>query len=134
MQRCLDLLNDYCRAWKLKVNHSKSKVVNFGVQHVSHFKFHIGELLIETTDHYKYFGIYFSKTGSFLYAKKYIVEKQTCYVSIIYKNNNLNLPLHLQLKLFDNTVLPILTYACEFWGYENNDMIEKLHTDVFRKK
>ena len=32
--------------------------------------------------------------------------------------NNLDLPLDLQLKLFDNTVLPILTYGSEIWGYE----------------
>ena len=47
--------------------------------------------------------------------------------------NNLNLPLDLQLKLFDNTVLPILTCACEIWGYENNDMIERVHTEFLRK-
>ena len=48
--------------------------------------------------------------------------------------NNLSLLLDLQLKLFDNTVLPILTYACEIWGYENNDMIERVHTEFLRKK
>ena len=47
--------------------------------------------------------------------------------------NNLSLPLDLQLKLFDNTVLPILTYACEIWGYDNNDMIERVHTEFLRK-
>ena len=47
--------------------------------------------------------------------------------------NNLNLPLYLRLKLFYNTVLPILTYACELWGYENNDMIERVHTEFLRK-
>ena len=72
---CLDLFNEYCRAWKLKINHSRSKVVIFGARNISHFKFHIGELLIETTDHYKYFSVYFSKRGSFLYAKKNIVEQ-----------------------------------------------------------
>ena len=30
LQYSLDLFNDYCRAWKLKINHSKSKVVIFG--------------------------------------------------------------------------------------------------------
>ena len=59
LQYSLDLFNDYCRAWKLKINHSKSKVVIFGARNVSHFKFYIGELLIETTDHYKYLGVYF---------------------------------------------------------------------------
>ena len=47
--------------------------------------------------------------------------------------NNLDIPLDLQLKLFDHTVLPILTYACEIWGYENLDIIEKVHNDFLRK-
>lgn len=47
--------------------------------------------------------------------------------------NNLELPIDLQLKLFDNTVLPILTYACEVWGYENNDIIERVHSEFLRK-
>ena len=33
--------------------------------------------------------------------------------------NNLNLPLDLQLKLFDQTVMPILCYASEIFGFEN---------------
>ena len=75
LQYSLDLFNDYCRAWKLKNNHLRSKVVIFGARKVAHFKFYIGELLIETTDQYKYLGVYFSKSGSFLYAKKNIVEQ-----------------------------------------------------------
>ena len=47
--------------------------------------------------------------------------------------NNLKLPVDLQLKLFDHTVLPILTYACEIWGFENLEMLEKIHTEFLRK-
>ena len=46
---------------------------------------------------------------------------------------NLDLPFDLQLKLFDHTILPILTYASEVWGFENLDMIEKVHNDFLRK-
>ena len=47
--------------------------------------------------------------------------------------NNLTLPIDLQLKLFDHTVVPILTYACEIWGYENLDMLELIHNDFLRR-
>ena len=47
--------------------------------------------------------------------------------------NNLDIPLDLQLKLFDSTVVPILTYGSEVWGYENLDMIETVHNDLLRK-
>ena len=31
------------------------------------------------------------------------------------------------MKLFDQVVVPILTYGCEVWGFENLGIIEKLH-------
>ena len=49
------------------------------------------------------------------------------------RTNNLNLPIDLQLKLFDHTVLPILTYACDVWVYENLDIIGRVHTEFLRK-
>ena len=134
LQICLDLFNEYCRIWKLKVNHSKTKVVIFGARNTSRFSFKLGESFIEITENYKYLGIYFSKSGSFLSAKKNIVEQAKKAMHLLFvRVNNLNLPIDLQLKLFDNTVLPILTYACEVWGYEDNKIIERVHTEFLRK-
>ena len=31
-----------------------------------------------------------------------------------------------QLDLFDKKVKPILLYACEVWGYGNNEMLERV--------
>ena len=49
------------------------------------------------------------------------------------RNLNLNLPVDLQIKLFDHTILPILTYSCEVIGFENTDMFEKVHLEFLRK-
>jgi hypothetical protein len=46
---------------------------------------------------------------------------------------NLDLPIDLQTKLFDQTILPILTYNCETWGFENLDLIETIHNNFLRK-
>lgn len=46
--------------------------------------------------------------------------------------NNLDLPVDLQLKLFDHTVLPILTYGCEVWGYEDCKILEVVHNQFLR--
>ena len=47
---------------------------------------------------------------------------------------NLNLPLDLQLKLFDSacTILPIIIYGCEILGYENLETFERIHTKFLR--
>lgn len=46
--------------------------------------------------------------------------------------NNLDLPIDLQLKLFDSTILPIMTYGREIWGYENLQMCERIHNSFLR--
>jgi hypothetical protein len=40
--------------------------------------------------------------------------------------------LDLQLKLFDQTIAPILTFNCEVWGFENLDLIETVQNNFFR--
>jgi hypothetical protein len=45
---------------------------------------------------------------------------------------NISIPIALQLKLFDTVILPILTYGCEVWGYENTNLLEKLHLQYCR--
>jgi hypothetical protein len=50
--------------------------------------------------------------------------------SVLQKCRKYDLPIDLQLDLFDKMVLPILTYGCEVWGLENIkviNIIEKLH-------
>ena len=52
---------------------------------------------------------------------------------LLYKRiRNLNLPVDLQLLLFDQTILPIVLYTCEVWGFENIQLIEKLQNEFLR--
>ena len=46
---------------------------------------------------------------------------------LISKARRLDLPIDIQLQLFDSTVLPILLYGCEIWGYSNVSVLENLH-------
>lgn len=96
--------------------------------------FKIDGEIIETVAKYKYLGIFFTQSGSFLNARKHIVlQAKKAMILLLTRINNLDIPIDLQLKLFDHTVLPILTFACEVWGYENLDLIEKVHNDFLRK-
>jgi hypothetical protein len=44
--------------------------------------------------------------------------------SILKKCRNLNLPVDIQLELFDTMVLPVVIYGCEVWGFKKNNILE----------
>lgn len=109
-----NMLNDfynYCSTWKLQINMSKTKVIVFGSNKPENFIFTINGDKIETVKEYKYLGILFSSSGSFLNAKKQLVSQANKAMHILYSRiSNLDLSIDIQLKLFDQTILPILTY------------------------
>ena len=46
---------------------------------------------------------------------------------------NLHLPVDFQLKLFDQTIVPILLYGSEVCGFESLHVIEKIHLFFIEK-
>ena len=136
MQNCLDAFSEYCESWKFKINIEKTKIIIFGGNKRSNlnFRFTLDNVVIEIINKYKYLGIWFSQSGSFLNTRKHIAQQaKKAMILLFMRTNNLDIPLDLQLKLFDHTVLPILIYSCEVRGYENLDLIEKIHSDFLRK-
>ena len=125
-QRCLHAFSEYCTQWKLTINVGKTKIIIFGTRGLSNLLFKIGDEQVEIVKSYKYLGVLLSQSGSFLSARKHVVQQAKKAMHLLFTRiNNLDIPLDLQLKLFDNTVVPILTYGSEVWGYENLDIIEK---------
>ena len=65
--------------------------------------------------------------GSFVKCKKYLYDQASkAMFALLKKARYLNLPIDIQLELFDATVLPIMLYGCEVWGVEKLDLPEKL--------
>ena len=133
-RNCLKAFHEYCLMWKLNVNYGKTKVIIFNKRYTNNPYFKLGEQEIELVDQYKYLGTLFNKSGSFIHAKKYASEQARKAMYLLFmRANNLDLPIDLQLKLFDNTVLPILTYSSEIYGYSNIEIIERVQTEFLRK-
>ena len=89
---------------------------------------------IDTTNTYYYLDVTFSTSGSFLQARKHVSQQARKATYLLFtKAHNADLPVDLILKLFDQTVLPILTYGSEIYGFENLDIIEKVHSEFLRK-
>ena len=129
LQNMLNEFDKYCEKWKLKINVQKTKVLIFSRGRISkHLKFFIRNDEIEIVKDYKYLGVYFSRSGSFLKTRKYLKEKaiQAMY-GLLQKCRKNKLSIECQLDMFDRIVLPVLLYGSEIWGFENLDIIERVH-------
>ena len=133
LQKCLDDFVEYCKTWRLNINYDKTKVLIFGARKIGTTKFMMDGNEIESVTIYKYLGVVMSNNGRFLNASKNVYEKANKAMHLLYKRiNNLNLPLDLQLKLFDSIILPIMTYGYEIWSYEDTKMFERIHNSFLR--
>ena len=55
----------------------------------------------------------------------YVKDKATkAMFALLSKGRRLKLPIVIMLDLFDKTVVPVLLYGCEVWGYENNIVVD----------
>lgn len=129
LQHALDAFYQYCNLWKLSINAQKSRVMVFSRGKIRNKPmFNLGGSLLDITDDYSYLGIAFKYNGKFDNAKKVMYDKANrAMFSLISNSRRLNLPVDIQLKLFDALVSPILQYGCEVWSNENCDLLEKVH-------
>ena len=61
LQRMLNVMNDWCRKWRLVVNRDKTKVVHFRPNSMGRCQenFTCGDQTLDVTDTYKYIGLWF---------------------------------------------------------------------------
>ena len=129
LKSAIKAVESYCRKWNLTVNTSKTEVVIFSKKKVKkdNFNFVFNGTNLQIRDTFKYLGVVFAANGSFSKCKKYLYDQANkAMFSLIKKARYLNSPIHMQLDLFDVTVLPVILYGCEIWGFENTDIVEKL--------
>ena len=132
LQNAMNAVYNYCDLWKLSVNTSKTKVVIFSrgkVRNIPTFIF--GKDNLEVVDDYTYLGIIFNFNGKFKKAvDKQIASARRALFILRKKAIKLKLPIDLQLELFDKTILPILLYGAEVWGYSSH----KAQIEIFYRK
>jgi hypothetical protein len=76
LQSKLDILDKYCNDWCLSVNLSKTKIIIFnkaGKKFSENFSFQ--NKSIDCVQQYKYLGVYFSNSGSFIFAQNELYKK-----------------------------------------------------------
>ena len=129
LQKGLENLEVYCKIWKLTVNVEKTKVMIFENRKSNkHYEFKYDGNTVKMVDSFKYLGVYFNTKGTFSETKVHLSEQATkAMFSLLKKWQQFDIPVDLMLELFDKSVVPILLYGCEVWGFENIDIIERIH-------
>lgn len=135
LQYALDIFDEYCKMWRLTVNVQKTKIVIFSKGKAQrNFSFKFQNETIEITKEYKYLGLFMGQSGSYVSAKKHITEQASrASFALMKKIRNLDLPIDIQIDLFNKTVKPILLYGCELWGTGNIDMIERIQLKFYKQ-
>ena len=132
-QHNLDCFYEYSDRWKLNINFDKTKIMIFGIRNTDRLQFKLNETVITICDEFKYLGVVFSKSRSFHKTIKHNVEHSKKALHILYRKiRHLNLPIDLQIYLFDHTITPILLYGCEVWCFQNTQLLETVHNQFLR--
>ena len=135
LQKSLNILLRYSRLWKLKVNVNKTKIMIFsknGKWSKKH-NFTYNEETVDIVNEFKYLGIVFKNNGRFLSAIKLIkAQANKAMRYIISRARAKNMPIDIQLKLFDTLVIPIMTYGAEVWGFEHLNMLDQLELQFLK--
>jgi hypothetical protein len=130
LQNGLNVLENYCQRWKLKVNIEKTKIMVFGKGRLpNNLRFTYGGQPLEIVNKFCYLGIVFTRGGSFVEAQNTLVGQAQ---KAIYKMKKcLYRFTHIGVKhtmdMFDKLIVPILHYGCQTWGLNKTPSIERLH-------
>ena len=131
LQKALDGLELYCKKWRLSINCSKTKVMVFcGKKPTHQYPFSLNDQTLEHVSSFKYLGVTFNFNGNFNLCVKQLKEQgRRAMFALLQKCRYLQLPISVQLELFNSLVRPIITYSCEVWGYKCIDIAESLQLE-----
>ena len=137
LQVGLNKLHEYCNKWGLLVNVDKTKCLVFkkGGKKSILDKWHYNNQEIETVTTFKYLGFVFSSTGTFSKGiDNTILSGQRAFYNLSSNLENFDsMFVNTQLSLFNSLVSPVLSYACEIWGFAEAKKIETLHLRFLKK-
>ena len=112
-------LDMFYELWHLHVsiNFDKTKIMIFGTRQDQRFSFNLGGYKIDICTDFKYLGVILRTNWHFHQTKKHNVGQARNAMHVLFKRiRNLNIPIDLQLYLFDHVILPIALYMVVKYG------------------
>ena len=133
LKQMLKDVENYCNMWGLKINVSKTKAMIFENGRPTQIDLEIYGEPIEVVNSFKYLGINLFKNGNLNRTQKLISQHASFSLNKLYQIfNNIELPVHQKVKLFDALVGPILNFCSDIWGMNPATDIEMIHVKFLR--
>ena len=131
LQLSLNILENYCKRWKLKVNTKKTKVMVFrkGGKLRDNISFYYYGAELEIVNKFVYLGVTFTAGGSYHETQNFLAGKGLMAIfkmnKYLYKFTDISIK-H-RLDLFDKLIVPILCYGADVGGFIQAPAIERVH-------
>ena len=133
LQAALDSMQTYCENWDLMVNTDKTKVCIFSKSREESANFLFNSKPIEVVKSFTYLGVVFSYNSNFKCNTDYLLHQgQRAKFSLLQKVRHLSLSPSISYDLFLKSVVPVLLYGCEVWGFNSFQTIEVLHLSFLK--
>ena len=135
LQQSLDLLKQYCDKWDLEVNILKTKTMVFRKRGdiFENEKWYFDGNLLQTVGDFNYIGTCFNYTGSFTLNQELLAGKGLKAMNyLLYNLRKYPYNPKVCCRLFDSFINPVLSYACEIWGFSKSKEIERIHLKFFK--
>ena len=136
LQEMLNVVNQWCSKYRLSVNRDKTKIMHFrkARQKRSCFQFRYGNHNIETVDKYKYLGVVLNENLNFNVTADVLAGSGgRALGSVINKFKSFkNVRFSSFTKMFETSVLPVMQYGAEIWGFKEYVKCERVNQRAAR--
>ena len=122
LQRMLNVVAKYAKAWRFELNPRKSQVVVFGMRYPPRFvKWTLGEHVIQQVDQYKYLGVELTRTLRWKPYLQRVLAKahRNMTQSMAMGVSGGFLTPRLANVIWMTLVRSIIEYGCEIWERKN---------------
>ena len=123
LQQMLEIVENWCKKWRLAVNHDKSKIMHFRNARIkrSDFEFKLDNNVLEYVQDYKYLGLLLNEHMKYNNAAEMLSKAAgRALGACISKFKMLkNMGLQTYTTMYQTCVTSVMNYGAEIWGYKN---------------